>query len=118
MIAVGVDTHKEQHLAVALDDLGQLLTEITITTNLAGYRELVDWLAGLDGQVLLVHWYCSRAAGTIRSRQVLVTADRERHGASRWRSLGPLAGHQPSCPPPTGSSGQPGQRPAFGAVVQ
>jgi hypothetical protein len=26
MIAVGVDTHKEQHLAVALDDLGQLLT--------------------------------------------------------------------------------------------
>jgi hypothetical protein len=40
MIAVGVDTHKEQHLAVALDDLGQLLAEITITTNLAGYREL------------------------------------------------------------------------------
>jgi transposase len=53
MIAVGVDTHKEQHLAVALDALGQLLAEITITANLAGYRKLTDWLTGLDGQVLV-----------------------------------------------------------------
>jgi hypothetical protein len=28
MIAVGVDTHKHQHLAVAVDALGQLLGEI------------------------------------------------------------------------------------------
>src|ERR1019366_751736 len=33
MIAVGVDTHKHQHLAVAVDALGQLLAEITITAT-------------------------------------------------------------------------------------
>ncbi len=53
MIAVGVDTHKEQHLAVALDELGQLLGEITVTADLAGYRTLADWLGELDGEVLV-----------------------------------------------------------------
>lgn len=51
MIAVGVDTHKHQHLAVAVDTLGQLLAEITITATLAGYRELLAWIAGLEGEV-------------------------------------------------------------------
>jgi transposase len=51
IIAVGVDTHKHQHLAVAVDALGQLLAEITITTTLAGYRELLTWIAGLEGEV-------------------------------------------------------------------
>jgi transposase len=53
MIAVGVDTHKEQHLAVALDELGQLLGEITVTADLTGYRMLAGWLGELDGQVLV-----------------------------------------------------------------
>lgn len=51
IIAVGVDTHKHQHLAVAVDALGQLLAEITITTTLAGYRDLLVWIAGLEGEV-------------------------------------------------------------------
>jgi len=51
MIAVGVDTHKHQHLAVAVDALGQLLAEITITTTLAGYRELLAWITGLEGEI-------------------------------------------------------------------
>jgi transposase len=50
MIAVGVDTHKEQHLAVALDALGQLLAERTITTDTVGYRQFVDWL-GEQGEI-------------------------------------------------------------------
>jgi transposase len=53
MIAVGVDTHKEQHLAIALDELGQLLAEIVITASLAGYRKLTGWLGELEGQVLV-----------------------------------------------------------------
>jgi transposase len=36
MIAVGVDTHKHEHLARALDGLGQLLGGLEIETNLAG----------------------------------------------------------------------------------
>jgi transposase len=51
IIAVGVDTHKHQHLAVAVDALGQLLAEITITTTLAGYRDLLAWITGLEGEV-------------------------------------------------------------------
>jgi transposase len=53
MIAVGVDTHKEQHLAVALDGLGQVLAEIIITTTLAGYSEFVCWLKELGENVLV-----------------------------------------------------------------
>jgi transposase len=53
MIAVGVDTHKEQHLAVALDGLGQVLAEIVITTTLAGYGQFVCWLKELGENVLV-----------------------------------------------------------------
>jgi len=51
MIAVGVDTHKDQHLAVALDALGQLLAEITITADPAGYRKLAGWIGELEEEV-------------------------------------------------------------------
>jgi transposase len=43
MIAVGVDTHKERHYAVAVDLLGQLLGESTFAATAAGYRELERW---------------------------------------------------------------------------
>jgi hypothetical protein len=46
MIAVGVDTHKGSHFAVALDDLGQLLGELTIAVCAAGYDELERWARG------------------------------------------------------------------------
>jgi transposase len=53
MIAVGVDTHKHWHVAVALDALGELLGEIVIAATAAGYGELVAWLSGLDGEVVV-----------------------------------------------------------------
>ena len=55
MIAVGVDTHKDSHYAVALDRLGQLLGELVVEVSAAGYRELERWAAGLaaDGQELV-----------------------------------------------------------------
>jgi hypothetical protein len=43
MIAVGVDTHKANHFAVALDGLGQLLGELAIKACAAGYEELERW---------------------------------------------------------------------------
>jgi transposase len=43
MIAVGVDTHKQRHHAVALDALGQLLGELAFAANAAGYAELQGW---------------------------------------------------------------------------
>ena len=53
MIAVGVDTHKHEHVAVALSQLGELLGEIAVAASAAGYRELVAWLAGLDGEAVI-----------------------------------------------------------------
>jgi transposase len=51
MVAVGVDTHKGSHFAVALDGLGQLLGELVIEASAAGYRELERWAASfaIDG---------------------------------------------------------------------
>ncbi len=52
MIAVGVDTHKDRHIAVALDFLGQLLGELSIEACVAGYVELEVWANALaqEGQ--------------------------------------------------------------------
>src|ERR1039458_5041590 len=49
MIAVGVDTHKNRHIAVALDRLGQLLGELSIEACAAGYLELELWALALAG---------------------------------------------------------------------
>ena len=53
MIAVGVDTHKYEHVAAALNELGELLGEIVVAASPAGYRELVGWLRNLGEEVLL-----------------------------------------------------------------
>ncbi len=54
MIAVGVDTHKDRHYAMALDHLGQLLAEHEFTATAAGYEQLGRWAEGLsDGQALV-----------------------------------------------------------------
>ena len=47
MIAVGVDTHKERHYAVALDHLGQMLAELVFAATAAGYGELQRWAEAL-----------------------------------------------------------------------
>jgi transposase len=39
-----VDTHEQTHVAVALDQLGRRLGELSIPTNPAGYARLVDWV--------------------------------------------------------------------------
>ena len=46
-VVIGVDTHKDVHVAVALDTLGRRLGETTIPTNAAGYRKLVAWAGSL-----------------------------------------------------------------------
>lgn len=53
MIAVGVDTHKHEHLARALDHLGQLLGGLTVDASLAGYTQLTQWLRTLGEDVVV-----------------------------------------------------------------
>ena len=54
MIAVGVDTHKERHYAVALDHLGQMLAKLTFAACAAGYAELQLWAEQLGDARALV----------------------------------------------------------------
>ena len=46
-VVVGVDTHKDEHLAVALDGLGGRLGELAVDANPDGYAQLVAWADGL-----------------------------------------------------------------------
>jgi transposase len=60
-VVVGVDTHKDQHVAVALDGLGGRLTEplIVDATN-DGYAELLAWACGLGS----VHTFAVEGCGS------------------------------------------------------
>jgi len=53
MIAVGVDTHKHEHLARAVDGPGQILGGLTIWAELSGYIELTQWLRTLGEDVVV-----------------------------------------------------------------
>ena len=47
-VIVGVDTHKDQHVAVAIDGVGGLLDDpLEVRANNDGYRELVEWASSL-----------------------------------------------------------------------
>ena len=50
LVTVGVDTHLEVHVAVALDQLGRRLGQAEVATTEAGYEELVEW-AGSFGEI-------------------------------------------------------------------
>ena len=46
-IIVGVDTHRDFHVAVAIDVHGRFLDETVVTTDRAGYAQLVAWASDL-----------------------------------------------------------------------
>src|SRR5215213_545541 len=45
-VVLGVDTHLEAHVGVALDGLGRCLGELTLPTTEKGYQGLVSWAEG------------------------------------------------------------------------
>src|ERR687897_2707124 len=46
-VIVGVDTHLDFHVAVAVDHLGRRLGEFSVPTTAKGYEELLRWAEGL-----------------------------------------------------------------------
>ena len=46
-VVVGVDTHKDEHVAVAINGLGTRLGECRHRTTPAGYADLERWAIGL-----------------------------------------------------------------------
>ena len=47
LVTVGVDTHLDSHVAVALDELGRRLDELHFPTTEAGYARLLGWTVKL-----------------------------------------------------------------------
>jgi len=65
-VAIGVDTHKELHVAVALDGLGARLGSREIATTTAGYRGLLSWAQELGVPAFAVEGTGSYGAGLAR----------------------------------------------------
>jgi transposase len=47
----GVDTHKDSHVAAALDDVGRMLGTAEFPATPAGYRQLWRWLRAFGAVV-------------------------------------------------------------------
>ena len=69
-VILGVDTHKDIHVAVAIDRLGRRLTQHQVATDTAGLADLQRWANGLGGnRVWGVEGTGSYGAGLTRSLQ-------------------------------------------------
>jgi transposase len=65
-VAIGVDTHKDVHVAVALDALGAQLASREIATTPAGYSRLLSWARALGVPAFAVEGTGSYGAGLVR----------------------------------------------------
>ena len=52
-LVIGVDTHKQEHVAVAVNGLGQLLGDLIIAATPTGYGEMLAWARGLGPVAVL-----------------------------------------------------------------
>lgn len=66
-VTIGVDTHKDLHVAVALDALGRRLAELSTPATAAGYQDLYRWAQTLgDIEAFGVEGTGSYGAGLAR----------------------------------------------------
>lgn len=62
-VAIGVDTHKQWHVAVALDRFGRLIDSLTVAATAGGYRQLLVWARGLGEPAFGIEGCGSYGAG-------------------------------------------------------
>jgi hypothetical protein len=59
-VTVGVDTHSEAHVGVALDQVGRQvgrrLGEVAVSNDEDGYRRLLRWARGFSGSWPALGW--------------------------------------------------------------
>src|SRR5215216_6456745 len=65
-VAIGVDTHKDVHVAVALDRFGAQLDSREVATTETGYRALLCWALELGVPAFAVEGCGSYGAGLVR----------------------------------------------------
>jgi transposase len=66
MVAIGVDTHRDQHVAVALERFGRDLGSLTVAADASGYAGLWQWASGLGDPLFAVEGTGSYGAGLTR----------------------------------------------------
>jgi hypothetical protein len=102
MVAIGVDTHKDRHVAVALEVLGGELDHCLIAATRVGYEQLLDWSRRLGEPVFAIegtgscepYWVSRRlgfvvlggSGGQSRRVSVRVSASYSAGGMSRSAS--------------------------------
>jgi transposase len=62
-VAIGVDTHRDVHVAVALDRLGGMVDSLEVAADAEGYQRLWQWACELGGSVFAVEGTGSYGAG-------------------------------------------------------
>lgn len=65
-VAIGVDTHKQWHVAVALDRLGRLIDSLVVDATGSGYARLLTWARGLGEPAFGIEGCGSYGAGLAR----------------------------------------------------
>ncbi len=65
-VAIGVDTHKDAHVAVARDVLGGRLASVRVSASAAGYLALLEWAQALGRPAFAIEGSGSYGAGLAR----------------------------------------------------
>ena len=52
-VVIGVDTHKHIHVAAVMDSIGGVLATLTISTDTAGVRQMLEWAGGF-GEIIVL----------------------------------------------------------------
>jgi transposase len=86
-VAIGVDTHKQWHVAVALDRLGRLIDSVTVDATAVGYRRLLVWAREVGEPAFGIEGCGSYGAGLARflvdHGAVVFECERPRRGDRR-----------------------------------
>jgi transposase len=70
-VAIGVDTHKHVHVAVAVDRFGAQLDSREVETSVTGYRALLAWALELGVPAFAVEGWAATASGSSASSSAL-----------------------------------------------
>ncbi len=94
MITIGVDAHKQVHVATALDDLGRELASWRGPNSVAGWKALLEWATAWHSEL---QWGIEGGWGYGRRlAQFLVVAGQRTYEINaRWTALGRRKARKP-----------------------
>lgn len=86
---MGIDPHKKNHTASAVDEVGKPLGDVMVPARLKGYEHLLEWARRLDGERIFALEDCRHVSGALerfliqRGEHVVRVAPKLMAGARR-----------------------------------